>query len=68
MLDAAASRGVERRPMETPLEVSPRIARTFGGETPPRITALFDDVRYGAMPVDADHLRSLRDEWDRLPK
>ena len=68
MLDAAAARGVERRPMETPLEVSPRIARTFGGETPPRITAVFDDVRYGAMPVDEDHLRSLRDEWDRLPK
>jgi hypothetical protein len=68
MLDAAAARGVERRPMETPLEVSPRISRTFGGDMPPRITSLFDDVRYGAIAVDEAAVRSLRDEWDRLPK
>jgi hypothetical protein len=35
---------------------------------PPRITNLFDDVRYGAIAVDEAAVRSLRDEWDRLPK
>jgi hypothetical protein len=68
MLDAAAARGVERRPMETPLELSPRIARTFGGETPPRITSLFDDVRYGSVRANEDEVRRLRDEWERVPK
>ena len=68
MLDAAAARGVERRPMETPLELSPRIARTFGGDTPLRITSLFDDVRYGSLAADESEVRRLREDWERLPK
>jgi uncharacterized protein DUF4129 len=54
--------------METPLEVSPRIARTFGGETPPRITTLFDDVRYGSLPPDEAEVRRLREDWERIQK
>jgi hypothetical protein len=68
MLDTAAARGVERRPMETPLELTPRINRTISGPIPADITHLFDDVRYGAHPPSEEDLRRLRDAWDKLPK
>jgi hypothetical protein len=68
MLDAAAERGVERRPMETPLELAPRINRTFGGPLPSDITRVFDDARYGAIMPRSEELQRLRDDWDRLPK
>ncbi len=68
MLDAAAARGVERRPMETPLELVPRINRTISGDTPAEITRLFDDTRYGALTPSEEDLRRLREDWERLPK
>ena len=68
MLDTAASRGVERRPMETPLELVPRINRTISGPVPSEITRVFDDARYGALLPSEEELRRLRDDWDRLPK
>ena len=68
MLDTAAARGVERRPMETPLELVPRINRTISGSTPGEITRLFDDVRYGALPPSDEELRRLREAWEQLPK
>ena len=68
MLTAAAERGVERRPMETPLEMAPRIGRTFGPHLPDRITQMFDDVRYGARSPTESEVQSLRAEWDALPK
>ena len=48
MLAAGEARGVERKPVETPLELSPRLETTFAAATPREITGLFDDVRYGA--------------------
>jgi hypothetical protein len=68
MLDTAAARGVERRPMETPLELVPRINRTIGGDVPAEITRVFDDVRYGSLAPSEEELRRLRDEWEQLPK
>lgn len=68
MLDVAAARGIERRPMETPLELVPRINRTIGGPVPSEITRAFDDVRYGAIPPPPDEIQRLREEWERLPK
>jgi hypothetical protein len=68
MLDAAADRGVERRPMETPLELAPRLVRTFGGPVPAEITRVFDDTRYGAIPPSDEEFRRLRDDWERLEK
>jgi uncharacterized protein DUF4129 len=68
MLDAAADRGVERRPMETPLELAPRLTRTFNAPAPAEITRVFDDVRYGAIPPSEEEVRRLRDEWERLEK
>ncbi|HLG11652.1 MAG TPA: DUF4129 domain-containing protein [Dehalococcoidia bacterium] len=66
MLAAAEARGVERKPVDTPLEISPRLETTFASGTPGEITGLFDDVRYGAHePPDAD-VRRLRDDWERL--
>ena len=68
MLDTAAARGVERRPMETPLELVPRIGRAISGEVPAEITRVFDDVRYGSVTPSEEELRRLRDEWEQLPK
>jgi hypothetical protein len=68
MLDVAAARGVERRPMETPLELVPRINRTISGPTPAEITRVFDDARYGALAPPEEEVRRLRDEWERVVK
>ena len=68
MLDAAADRGVERRPMETPLELVPRINRTISGPVPVEITRVFDDARYGAIAPPEAELQRLREAWDSLPK
>ncbi|HEX5370631.1 MAG TPA: DUF4129 domain-containing protein [Dehalococcoidia bacterium] len=68
MLQAGVNRGVERRPMETPLELAPRLGRTFGPQLPNQITQIFDDVRYGSRsPTEAD-VQQLRGDWDALPK
>jgi hypothetical protein len=66
MLDTAAARGVERRPMETPLELVPRINRTISGPVPSEITRVFDDVRYGALAPSEEEVRRLREEWEGL--
>jgi Domain of unknown function (DUF4129) len=66
MLNAAANRGVERRPTDTPLDIAPRLSQTFAAQTPSEITGVFDDVRYGHLPVPPDEVRRLREEWDRL--
>ena len=66
MLDTASGRGVERRPMETPLELVPRINRTIGGPVPAEITRVFDDVRYGALEPPEEELRRLREQWEGM--
>ena len=68
MLDTAADRGVERRPMETPLELAPRLTRTFNAPVPAEITRVFDDVRYGDAAPPEDEVRRLREQWEGLPK
>ena len=68
MLAAAAQRGVERRPVETPLEFSPRLERTFAPATPAEITRIFDDSRYGHLQAPQEEVRRLREEWERLQK
>lgn len=68
LLEAAAERGVERRPMETPLEMAPRFDRVFSSQTPSEITALFDEVRYGGAPASEAELKRLREAWERLPR
>jgi hypothetical protein len=66
MLAAGEARGVERKPVDTPLELSPRLESTFAAATPREITGLFDDVRYGSHePAEAD-VQRLRDDWERL--
>ena len=41
--------------METPLELAPRLGRTFGAQLPEQITQMFDDVRYGSRsPTEAE--------------
>jgi hypothetical protein len=66
MLAAGEARGIERKPVDTPLELAPRLERTFAAETPRQITGLFDDVRYGAHQPSEDEVRRLREEWERL--
>jgi hypothetical protein len=66
MLAAAESRGVQRRPTDTPLDLSPRIESTFRSQTPREITGLFDDVRYGALEADEEEVRRLRTQWEGL--
>ncbi len=66
MLAAGDSRGVVRLPMETPLDLAPRLQRTFGSETPGDITGLFDDVRYGGHEASPDEVQRLRSEWEHL--
>ena len=66
MLAAAARRGVERRPPETPLEVSPRLERAFAAPAPMEITDLFDEVRYGGRRPDPERVARLREEWEQL--
>jgi hypothetical protein len=68
VLKAAGERGVERRSGETPLELSPRLEREFAAETPQRITQVFDDVRYGALPPPAEEVQRLRLEWEGVEK
>jgi hypothetical protein len=66
LLAAGAARGVERRPPETPLELSPRLDRAFASDTPEQITLLFDDARYGGLsPPDAE-VERLREELEAL--
>jgi hypothetical protein len=66
MLQAAANRGIERRPTETPLDIAPRLNQTYAAPTPGEITGVFDDVRYGRLPVPPEDVRRLREEWERL--
>ena len=68
MLRAGEQRDVARKPAETPLELSPRLERAFAGPTPRRITALFDDVRYGGLPPAASEVEAARHEWEELRK
>jgi hypothetical protein len=68
MLSVAEDRNLERRPNETPLELAPRLDQAFAGATPSRITAVFDDVRYGGLPPPRTELEQLRTEWDDLRK
>lgn len=65
LLAAGAQRGVERRRAETPLEVAPRLDRAFASTMPDRITSLFDDTRYGALPPSSQEVQGLREELDR---
>ena len=66
MLSAGEARGVARRPVDTPLEIAPRLQTTFASATPGEITGLFDEVRYGAHDPSAEDVRRLREEWERL--
>jgi hypothetical protein len=66
MLAAGEARGIERKPVDTPLDLSPRLQRTFSSATPGEITGLFDDVRYGAKPASEAEVTRLREEWQRL--
>jgi hypothetical protein len=66
MLAAGEARGVERRAIDTPLDLSPRLQRTFASATPGEITSVFDDVRYGAHTVPDAEVRRLREEWERM--
>jgi hypothetical protein len=68
MLHAGEDRHVERRPNETPLELAPRLEEAFAGSTPSRITAAFDDARYGGLTRPREEIDRLRDEWDELRK
>jgi hypothetical protein len=65
MLAAGEERGVQRRKAETPLELAPRLGRTFDVGVTERVTVKFDETHYGGhQPADAD-VRTLRDEWER---
>jgi hypothetical protein len=66
LLAAGEARDIHRRPPETPLELAPRLDRTFAAETPGRITRLFDDVRYGGLPPPAGDVQRLREELEGL--
>jgi hypothetical protein len=68
MLHAAEDRDMERRPNETPLEFAPRLDQAYAAQTPSRITAVFDDVRYGALTRDRAEVDRLRAEWEALRK
>jgi hypothetical protein len=68
MLHTAQDRGIERQPQETPLEFAPHIEETFGGTAPSRITAVFDDVRYGGLTRPRVEVEQLRAEWEELRK
>jgi len=68
MLSTAADRGVERRPPETPLDVAPRVGRSFKPEVTNRITDAFDDARYGGVSPPSAEVRRLRDEWDEAKR
>ncbi len=68
VLAAAEQRGVRRRADQTPLELAPRLDDTFAAETPGRITAAFDDARYGQLSPPPDDVRRLREEWEGLSK
>ncbi len=66
LLNAAAQRGIEREPGETPLELAPRLDQAFAAQTPGRITSLFDDVHFGGLTPSPGQVRTLREEWDRV--
>jgi hypothetical protein len=65
MLDEASHRNIHRREAQTPLELAPALDAAFGPPTPMRITAMFDDARYGGLTPAAGDVKALRDEWDR---
>jgi Domain of unknown function (DUF4129) len=66
MLTVAERRGVERLPIETPLELAPRLETAFHSVTPAEITGLFDDVRYGGHEPSAEEVQRLRAQWEGL--
>ncbi len=68
VLEAGAKRGVSREPAQTPLEFAPRLDGAFAAPTPGRITAVFDEVRYGSITVSPEEVKRLRDEWETLQK
>lgn len=68
MLATAAERGIERERGETPLELVPRLEKTFASQTPGRITHLFDDTRYGALPAPPERVTVLREEWEETKR
>ncbi len=68
VLEAGAKRGVSRGPAQTPLELAPRLDQIFAAPTPGRITAVFDEARYGSIAVSAEDIKRLRSEWEALQK
>ena len=66
MLDAGERRGVQRHAADTPLELSPRLETVFAATTPSRITAAFDETRYGGHAPPPEEVRHLREEWETL--
>ena len=68
VLDAGVRRGISRAPGQTPLELAPSLDRAFSAPTPGRITAAFDEARYGSVAVSEDEVQSLRAEWEGLKK
>jgi len=66
VVEAGASREVERRPSETPQELAPRLDRLFARKVPSRVTSVFEDVRYGAAHVPVQDIDALRGEWDQV--
>lgn len=68
MLEEAESRGIERAPGQTPLELEPALREPFGDRAPAEITAAFDDARYGGLPAAPERVRSLRAAWDEAKR
>lgn len=65
MLDEASRRNIQRREAQTPLELAPVLDAAFGPPTPTRITAMFDDARYGGLTPPEAEVRALRQEWEQ---
>jgi hypothetical protein len=65
MLDEASRRDIHRREAQTPLELAPVLDAAFGPPTPTRITAMFDDARYGGLTPPASEVNTLREAWER---
>jgi hypothetical protein len=65
MLDAAADRGISRRPEQTPLELAPALEQGFHSPAPLTITDAFDAVRYGEHDFPDNEVRRLRQEWEQ---
>jgi hypothetical protein len=65
MLDEASHHDIHRREAQTPMELAPALDAAFGPPTPTRITAMFDDARYGGLTPSEAEVKALREEWER---